>query len=184
MKNREIELKYELTDSYSYTRLVRLTERFIRQFIPQPYGVFEGTATDKFWVLPGTKSDFVRLRSNADGHGEITVKYTDKGLVSNRVEINVPTTSLDKGESFMQQLFGPHALQLRKNFTIFSFMGSVEVSVYAVGNRVFLEIEAPTMKQVKDFRDALTFLREYEPETRSLFQIFTGVKKLPVRLVA
>jgi hypothetical protein len=158
---REIERKYVAQGDF-----VRL-ERDISALFPYSRPE-KAESTDRFWRGPNV--DFVRLRENSK---ELTVKVTDQATIVDRVEVNVRVDDLDAAARLCTLLFG-EATSLVKRFTVWTLHKGIVVCLYQVGgdDRVFLEVEAPTLALVDEYSKIMTTFFTLTPETRSLYQIF------------
>lgn len=126
------------------------------------------TSVDRFWTAKGV--DFIRLRENSR---ELTVKVTDRGTITDRIEENVVVEDTDRTYAYLSLVHGDPCLTLTKEFSVFQTQDAV-ICLYRVledpAGRVFFEAEADTMDKVNlalvklPFRTALL--------NRSLFQIF------------
>lgn len=163
---RELERKFVVAGGVSFDRAeYLLTIMFNRPRL-------SGSHVDKYWVTGG--ADFVRLRGNSR---ELTVKVTDLGTTTNRVEENVVVeeASMLSAERLLTIVLGPSVGALTKKYAVFSKDG-VEVSLYSVEGdpegRLFLEVEAEHMDDVDRVSESLGSHLYLHPENRSLFQCF------------
>lgn len=138
---------------------------------------------DVYWN--SAKVDFVRLRGNTK---ELTVKVTDKTTIIDRIEENVVVEDIDTAKRLTTLLCGEPSLTITKKFSVFNIFISPApgtkfeaiLCLYEVEgdreNRLFFEVEAESIKivdlVVKKFEEVFLL----QPESRSLYQIFTGVK--------
>lgn len=165
--NREVERKFICTD-----KTFEDLDNILFQLADDVTAI--DTSTDQFWL--SSNVDFVRLRHNSN---ELTVKVTDKGTVTDRIEENVVVTdeSIPASQRLLTLLFGPPCLALTKRFAVYN-IGNTVVSLYSVKedveNRVFVEVEAIDIESVDEVSDTLKDIVSLTTETRSLFQIFAG----------
>lgn len=172
---REIERKFVLKGiTYSHAFV------WLRNRAPM---TINGESFDEYWKAPNV--DFVRLRGNTK---ELTVKVTDKGTVVDRIEENVIVNDLEAMYRTTNLMFGPPCLTLTKKFSVFNATCrpapgtefKAIICLYEVTDdpeqRVFLEIEAESLKIVDVFAELMPKSFVLAPETRSLFQIFNGNK--------
>jgi hypothetical protein len=172
---REVEKKFISGERYGRT-LAHISAHLKGDWV-----VADATSFDSYWTAPHV--DFVRLRENSL---ELTVKVTDRGTVTDRIEENVVVEkdSWEASHRLATLLFGPPALRLTKRFSVLhtkiepvpgtSF--PAVVCLYEVKedahSRVFVEVEAETMKIVDQVLELLSPRLDLTPESRSLFQIF------------
>lgn len=171
MKNeengREIEKKFRV----KHDTLTSL-HKVIRYLYPHANYIRE-ESTDVFWNTPS--ADFIRLRESTN---ELTVKRTDKGDITDRIEINLPIESFELGRKWAEEALGKSVGELKTTFFIYQLQ-STTVSIYECKDRkgLFLEIEAK--EDVKDIEPIEEDLKKFifmEREYRSLFQIMFGEK--------
>jgi CYTH domain-containing protein len=165
VNGREIERKYVIEGlSYQIAKNILSHSVYIKE-------QHDGTSSDVFWKQPNV--DFIRLRENTN---ELTVKVTDKGTVEDRIEFNVPTTNHEEAYMFCTVAFGPPVGRLQKTFYVVDMGDDRYVSLYTVegDDRVFLEIEAPSMVDVVDIEHDLRLEFSLVQQHRSLFDIFLG----------
>jgi len=162
---REIERKYILGETSYENAKFRLDILF-----PEA-DVNESVSTDTFWDQGGV--DFIRLRRNTS---ELSVKVTDRGTIENRIEENVVVADFDTAKRFADLVFGDPVGELEKNFCVYKLGGGVELALYTVtgDERVFLEVEAPTLQQVIEHSEELHRHFLMRQETRSLYQLIIG----------
>ncbi len=162
---REIEKKYVIKgDSYEYAKhLLKLTHPGAK--------TYEGVSTDTFWTQKGT--DFIRLRRNTS---ELSVKITDKDTIEDRVEENVLVGDFDTAMRFSTAVFGQPIGTLEKTYFVQELENGVILSLYTVkdDDRVFLEVEGPSMMAVDQEAEELKHSFDMKQEMRSLFQIVFG----------
>jgi hypothetical protein len=164
-RGREIERKYVIEGlSYQVARNI-LAHSVYR------VEEHEGVSSDVFWKQPNV--DFIRLRENT---GELTVKVTDKGNIEDRLEINLVPNHYEMSYLFCTVVFGPPAGRLEKTFYVVDMGDGRFVSLYTVtgDDRVFLEIEAPSMLDVIDIEHDLRLEFALTQQHESLFNIFLG----------
>ncbi len=157
---REVEKKYMLYDTNYEEAKSILSKRY--PIIEDAVGV------DWFWRVPGV--DFIRLRQSSR---ELTVKVTDRGDITDRIEENVVVSEVDRAYAFMSLTHGDPCLTLTKEFCVFKAPDAI-LCLYRVledkARRTFFEAEASTIEQVN-----LATVKVPLPlilEKRSLFQIF------------
>lgn len=176
---REVEKKFIATGA-SYDVL---KER-IYSFTAIPDVLADSKSSDLYWKAPHV--DFVRLRENSQ---ELTVKVTDKGTITDRIEENVVVEerSMGAAEKLMTLLFGPMCLRLTKRFLVVNIKTfpapgtefNAILCLYSIvgdpSSRVFLEVEAESLRIVDEVVEKLKKSLpdiELTQENRSLFQIF------------
>ena len=179
---REIERKF-IVDGASPRGLNGINSLLL-EVLPKAKMAENTTSYDQYWAAPGV--DFVRLRQNSH---EITVKVTDKGTVTDRIEENVIIdggSNMQTAARLLTLLFGPPCLKLTKRFTVLNVTlspapgteFSAVVCLYEVKEdlqkRVFLEVEAESLPVVDRILDLIIPNIPLKPENRSLFQIFNG----------
>jgi len=166
MNNREIERKFTV-EGISYDEALSiLKDRF-------PCTI-DATSYDLYWKAPNV--DFVRLRENSR---ELTIKVTDKGTVTDRIEENV---KIERGamkdcKRAMTLMYG-QPMKLVKEFAVFE--ETTVICLYKVEgdpqNRVFLEVEADNLDEVDKEVEYLTRKLWFvlNPVPCSLYQLFSG----------
>ena len=178
---REIEKKFTVEGVFGNFRDIAYV---IRQNLVVEHATSSVVSTDYFWAAPGV--DFARLR---DGSNEFTLKKTDRGTVTDRIEENVSLSpaSFESMKRALTLLYGPSNLCLTKVYELFYVnvpvptsvidvrMGTV-VSIYSIlgdpQHRIFLEVEAGNMEVVDLVADDLMKALVLKQETRSLYEIF------------
>lgn len=189
-RNREVELKL-LVDGHSTMASV---ERAIRPLLSeltdqQARPVVVGCAADTYWAAPDeSPADFIRLRilDEEDARGnpaQITLKSSDKGSNINRIEVDLGVSDHSQANKLLTLMLGDPLGQVTKRYTVF-FLEDIHttVSVYKVmkDKRIFVEVEATTLKRVKEItkilmdQGGLKFTRI----PQSLFEMF--VVKTPM----
>lgn len=170
--NREIECKFTVEGKTYEEALAILKNHYTC--------VCDATSYDLYWKAPGV--DFVRLRENSR---ELTVKVTDKGTVTDRIEENVVIERKSLKDCVrLNTLLHGDPMKLVKDFSVFkvtNYAGwsSVVVCLYKVNEdpkqRVFLEVEDSDKDIVEEEVQYLaTELRlNLTPVPYSLYQIFT-----------
>jgi len=169
---REKERKYVVVTQETHSAIDDLLRKTLKRKKPEVIGL----STDSFFNPPATSSSqFIRLREHQDGKAELTIKSKDKGNNYNRLEINVEVNSLAMMRKMLENLHGPALLELEKSYTVFFLKDEVLVSTYRVigDERLFLEVEAPTLKLVDETVSLLKNTLELELESKSLFEIFS-----------
>lgn len=175
---REVERKYVLR-GVTYDK----AEHVLSNLIGDP--LYQGSSFDEYWKAPHV--DFIRVRENSK---ELTVKVTDRGSVTNRIEENVKIHPDDMGaiRKVVTLLHGPSCLKLDKQFAVYEmeFVPATGTGFKAIlclyqiaedpESRVFFEIEAETLALVDAVAEQFPMLFVGEQEARSLFQIFMGGK--------
>jgi adenylate cyclase class IV len=180
-KNREIEIKLMIEDSYSnVVKFVKGLHYYEQEII--------GRAADLYWLPPNneTKVNFVRLRknSNSSKKGQLTVKATDTSSVVDRLEIDVDIVDYSQGKALMTALHGEPYATVDKKYRVF-FLNNLDenISVYQVvgDDRVFVEIEARSMESLssilKNFLVQSTFTHHWVQS--SVFDMFV-MKRQPI----
>lgn len=182
-KNREIEFKLEVKDTK--TSLARLSKPLMN--VLDVRRVLVGRSIDVYWSLDrfrwkklGTRGkvrgDFLRVRCLETGMGQVTLKEQDRGTYSNRVEIDVTTANPRQACELLGHLFGDTAGYIHKSYhVLFLEDEHTTVSFYKVHNdgRVFMEIEAKTMRRATQLLDTVTqaILAEVDPVNASLYDL-------------
>jgi CYTH domain-containing protein len=170
---REIEKKYVLSGLRSQGAADKLLRRTLPHLIESEVA---GLSLDKFYAHPTSSNAFIRTRILDNGTAELTVKAKDKGDNVDRLEVNCLAMKQREAVAFAEAALGKPLFELTKSYTVFFLPNNANVSTYIVSGdeRLFLEIEAPTLKQVDDLAQTLSsvvgFVMEQEP--RSLFEIF------------
>jgi hypothetical protein len=175
---REVEKKYVV--DWAYGTLAEL-ESWVSPAI-KVVRTIHGHSSDLFWKAPNV--DFVRLRENTR---ELTVKVTDKGTVTDRIEENVVVEDIEVAAKLQTLLFGSSCLTITKQYSVFYLALSegqeAVLSIYTVEEdpetRVFLEVEATNIETVDKVASELILKTSLslKQEKRSLFQIFSDVLK-------
>jgi hypothetical protein len=172
MNRRELERKYVVT----YPKTLGTIQSQLQRAMPH-LNRLEGFDTDTYYVA--SCADFVRLRtgkSSVQGHTEIelTTKYTDQGSNENREELNVKLIEGTQILPLLERALGPAIGSVEKQFTKFKLHGNVEIALYKVTDdkRVFLEIEAPSVKLIEIYEALISETLTLVREERSIFQMF------------
>lgn len=191
-KDREIEWKL-LTDGFVSIAPV---EKIITQLLLDVNNgdrgcrpTIIGCASDTYWSAPEeSPADFVRLRvlDDTDEHGnpaQITLKASDRGGNVNRVEVDLGVSDHSQANKLLTMMLGDPLGQVTKRYTVF-FLEDVHttISIYKIvrDKRVFVEVEARTLKRVKEItrilveRGGLCFTRI----PQSLYDMFVLKKEM------
>jgi hypothetical protein len=167
---REIERKFVVDIDYNAANIL------LGNVFSNGRWVIEAVSFDLYWKAPNV--DFIRLRDNSN---ELTVKVTDKGTVTDRIEENVVVErdSMATTERLLNLLYGKPGLTLFKKFSVMSLKTDnteAVICLYEVYNdpkaRVFLEVESDSIEIVNSVVECVETYFVMYPETRSLFQIF------------
>jgi adenylate cyclase class IV len=192
-KNRELEVKLlASTDKYKL-----VCERILASIVNMDFECLIGKATDLYWPAPEAGgADFVRLRRRANGSsdGQITLKSTDRGDIVNRVEIDLEVDNYTQAKVLMTTLHGKETASVTKRYTVYFLEDrDTNISVYQItgDKRVFLEVEAKTVKRLKELLDIVyssdhdlirvkssvynMFVQKKEMETESLKQFLQNL---------
>ena len=194
-KNREIEVKMVVVDGERpYNLMSGINKSISNHFSSLRLKYIEGFSADTYWnkVNNTDKIGFFRIREMEDGSCQLTVKEQDKGNNYDRIEIDL--MSHDKPKQailLMTQLLGPHLGVIKKKYYVHVLDSDHEekptVSIYQIkgDNRVFVEIEAHSVKEVERLKEEVAEILKFsfgvhlEVETNSLFAIFIkGVKNV------
>lgn len=177
-KNREIEKKFTVDNG-------NLDE--VQSLIYQTLGdknvdsILHDASRDYYWDTPkGLNADFIRLRIMPDDTAQLTLKHTDKGDNTDRIEIDVPVGSPDQGRAFLNHLIGESTGSVYKEYYVFFLdKRDTTVSVYRVrgDKRIFVEIEARSLERVEKLVERVGTTVVLNPEARSLYQIFIQKKE-------
>jgi hypothetical protein len=170
-KNEEIEKKYIVTKGNMNSIFSQLLVIF-----KNPISISQNVSSDFYWHLPDNlkgNGDFIRVREFPRFKGELTVK---KAKVNNvhRIEIDVPVDSR-QAKHFANQLFGLPAGVIRKHYKVLILdKYDTMVSIYKVtgDKRIFLEIEARTLKKVDTVEKIVLKSLDMTYEPKSLYQLF------------
>jgi len=196
-KNREIEVKMVvMAGEKPYNHIAGINNVISKHFSKSRFKYIEGFSADTYWnkINNPHKIGFFRVREMEDGTCQLTVKEQDKGNNYDRVEIDVGSYDSPKQAILlMTQLLGPNLGVIKKKYYVHVLDSDHEekptVSVYQIkgDNRVFVEIEAHSSKEVERLRAEVAEVLQWsfgvylEVETNSLFSIFIkgakGVKK-------
>ena len=170
-RNREIESKWIVTArSLDQVRMV------LDQCCKYPKKVITGRSKDTYWTAPNndSKAQFVRVRVLGPNQSQITVKDAYKEDSNSRLEIDVESSSNATSiHSLLKALIGPPAGAVTKEYVVYWPEDSehVTISAYIVEgyeNKVIVELEATTEKQVSDM------CAQIVPE---LMDVFLGVEE-------
>ena len=173
MNNREVEKKFVVKGLTYEEAYAVLRDRYACRI--------DATSYDLYWAAPNV--DFIRLRENSR---ELTVKVTDMGTVTDRIEENIvlEKDSMPDATRAMKLLYG-EPMKLIKTFSVFDTLvykmfaheyGKVVICLYQVygdpQRRVFLEVEATGMNSVDTVVTSLENKLDLEWVPYSLYQIF------------
>lgn len=171
---RELERKFVLKGT-NYTTAHQFLLSVAREIAPPQ------VSFDRYWKSP--RVDFIRLRENSM---ELTVKVSDKGTVTDRIEENVRVfyEDMEAAARFSTLVFGPATLELQKKFSVYRTTVSPApgtafeaiLCLYQVlgdpKERIFFEVEAESLAVVDYMLGKLEGSLQLETENRSLYQIF------------
>lgn len=169
-KNREIEKKFVVEGSLKKA-IAAVSKAIIWD------SEISDASHDYYWhSKDGLNADFLRLRYMPSGSGELTLKQADRGTNTNRVEIDVEVSDPDQCRALLRHLLGPSAGTVFKRYHVFFIRGGATVSLYQVrgDRRVFLEVEARSLRGVNLITERLRTVLRTKVEQRSLYQIFIG----------
>lgn len=183
-KNREIEVKLLVDSDKGFNEINRRVVDFVESIYPE-YSTVVGKSYDLYWNPPkGSKPDFVRLR-RSDGRGAvITVKESDKGNNTDRVEIDLDVDNYDQSLELLSSLHGEPKKLSKKYYVYFLENSDTNISVYQVSgdSRVFIEVEGRSLRRVKKLCSGLNKMFSVGLVARlikvnsSLFDIFVMEK--------
>jgi hypothetical protein len=176
-RNREKEIKLRVDGTTSRTLVDKLVQEMFKDHIERS---ILASSKDVYWGLPSKNNKFIRVRYMAgeNGKGQMTIKDRDKGIVSDRIEIDVSVDSADQCVLALTAALGrPHGV-IHKTYSVLFLDEEKEtnISVYKVtgDDRVFVEVEARrndiVEKIVRRIEKELPF--KTERSTESLFDIF------------
>ena len=187
-KNREIEVKMVVMHGQMpYKSMSDINKVISIHYAQSRFKYIEGFSADTYWnkINNPHKVGFFRIREMEDGTCQLTVKEQDKGNNYDRIEIDVGSyDSPEQAILLMTQLLGPSLGVIKKKYYVHILDSDHEekptISVYQIkgDNRVFVEIEAHSSKEVERLKAEVTsILNSYfrvhlEVETNSLFSIF------------
>ncbi|NBP13540.1 hypothetical protein EBU95_03960 [bacterium] len=171
--NREIEVKMLVKGCKSLKRVEKLCLGLFK-----PINVITDQRTDYYWAAPAT--DFVRVRQmekNKNGHGQMTVKKTDRGSNFDRLEIDLDIFNVNQAVRLKTAEYGKKPKKLKKKYTIL-FLDRLDtnISVYQIDKdkRIFVEVESRNARKVnklvKILQNRLPF--PLEVIRKSLYDIF------------
>jgi hypothetical protein len=148
-QNREKEVKMLVIGCSDRAKLDRICRRAFK-----PISVINKvTRTDFFWKARG--ADFTRIRqmgTSFTGWGQMTVKKTDRGDISDRIEIDLEVKDVGQAVRLKICETGKKPRTITKTYTIlFLDTNETNISVYQVkgSKHVFIEVEARTSKVVQ-----------------------------------
>jgi len=179
--NREVEKKYVVV-GMDFKFASRVIQSFIDKLIkdrkvgPDVYWTTSGKSTDHYWSAPDNLgADFIRIRDNSPKYCQLTLKKSYGGNNTNRVEIDIDCKGAEQPKAFLKKLLGKSSGKVTKRYIVGFIKDSHKnISVYQIigDNRVFLEIEAKTLKEVNQLQKTMSRLFNLELESRSIYQIF------------
>lgn len=171
--NREIEVKMLVKGCKSLKKVEKLCLKLF-----QPLHVITDQRTDYYWPAPAT--DFVRVRQmekNKNGHGQMTVKKTDRGSNFNRLEIDLDILNVNQAVRLKTAEYGKQPKKLKKKYTIL-FLDHLDtnISVYQIDKdkRIFVEVESRNARKVNSLVKILKSKIPFPLEVirKSLYDIF------------
>lgn len=175
-RNREKEVKLKVIGTNNRAHVDKLIQELFREEIERS---ILDRSKDVYWGL-NTRGKFIRVRYMAgeDGRGQMTIKDRDKGIVSDRIEIDVHVDSADQCVLALSSALGPNHGVIDKTYSVLFLdeQTDTNISVYKVtgDDRVFVEVEARrndvVEKIVRKLEKGLPFKLERSPH--SLFDIF------------
>jgi adenylate cyclase class IV len=177
-RNREIEKKFEIKNGWRYDATAKTVKCCLRKLIKK---IIHGDSTDIYFNTPKSiKADFARVRMMPHGEAQMTVKHSDKGSTTNRVEIDVDVKDPAQAIAICTQFFGLPARSVRKRYSVFFLdKKDTNVSIYKVqgDHRIFLEIEARDIKKVERITKKLKKAIDLHHEKKSIYQLFVKGRK-------
>jgi len=183
-KHREIESKFWLDAEYiEATKL--MVEYYLKVVGITESDILYATTRDDYWEVPG-KGDFLRLRNSSgeymDGNKktlkEITVKAKDKGCNLDRMEINVSVEKILDTRKLLNTVLGNKPVgSINKHEAIVFAPKGVVVSICGfTDGKVLLEVEGPSVAEIKLHERPLRRLFGMKSEEASLFELYISPK--------
>jgi len=178
-RNREIESKLEII-GYD---LEQINYFLHHKFSPSVSKMLFGSSTDTYWTIPDRRAqaDFFRVRER-DGIRQITVKGKDKGLTTDRLEIDVDSTSsFETIYKLGCAMYGEPAGRIAKTYYVYWLNKTDTVCCYKLTEpqdpRIFVEVEASSSSKMLDLEaKVLDLLSEQhikcERSAGSLYEMF------------
>jgi adenylate cyclase class IV len=151
--NREIEIKLLVEGIRTLPPVVAKIQS-LWETMSDEGRVLVGNASDYYWNTPkSSNADFARLRkrSKDSSGGQLTIKSTDKKDNVDRIEIDLDVDDHAQALAYMKGLMGEPVARVTKKYHVFFLEDEhTNISVYQIRNddRVFVEIEAKTLKKV------------------------------------
>lgn len=160
-RNREIETKL-LIPGLMFQQVCNMLDTMLTKESPI---IRIGTSVDTYWPLPDAKveGDFLRVRER-DGIRQITVKGKDRGVNTNRIEIDIDSTSeTHRIHRLFRCALGKPAGVIAKTYRVWELESEYDtVCAYELTNHpsgVIVEVEARTEER----------MLELEKQVRELF---------------
>jgi predicted adenylyl cyclase CyaB len=180
-KNREIEIKMLALGTKSFSLVSSEVEKYVSEVYPE-FTLIKGNSHDWYWSAPKvSNADFVRLRKNTNG-ATITIKSTDKGDNTDRVEIDLDVDDYKQAKELMFSLHGDPKAKVQKKYDVYVLEDKhTNVSVYQIkdDDRVFIEVEATSRRRVKELTKGLVGgSRKFAWIQASLYQMFVQNKQM------
>jgi len=197
-KNREIEVKLLVNDIKTLSSVACQIEKVWHAMdkhseadASEDYDneILVGNASDFYWNAPkGCNADFGRLRKRSGGGAQLTIKSTDRGDNVNRVEVDVDVDDHGQAYEFMTGLLGEPTAKVTKKYSVFFLENQhTNISVYQIrgDDRVFVEVEAKTLKRVIQILNTVIDSTNYEYSwiKSSVYQMFVQKKQMVVKSV-
>lgn len=188
LKNREVEIKLLVEDIKTLPPVVAKIQA-LWETMSEEGEVLVGNASDFYWDTPNkSPADFGRLRkrSKGNGGGQLTIKSTDKKDNIDRVEIDLDVDDHAQAYAFMTGLMGEPVAKVTKKYHVFFLEDEhTNISVYQIrgDDRVFVEIEAKTLKRVIQILNKVTESTGYEYKwiKSSVYQMFVQQRQMVAR---
>lgn len=141
-ENRELEVKLQLHCTSFDT-----AERTLDTVLSGLWNTkLSGKSKDIYYkTYNNEKVDFLRIRFLPENNsGEITVKYSDKGTNTDRVEIDLAVSDPQQATVLFTQLMGEPAGSITKQYSVYFLPNGATISLYRVlgDSRLFVEVEA------------------------------------------
>ena len=186
--NREIEIKLVVEGIKTLPPVVGKVQA-LWETMTEEGEVLVGNASDFYWNTPKkSPADFARLRkrSKGSGGGQLTIKSTDKEDNIDRVEIDLDVDDHAQAYAYMVGLMGEPVARVAKKYHVFFLEDEhTNISVYQIKNddRVFVEIEAKTLKRVIQILNKVIESTGYDYKwvKSSIYNMFVQQKNMITR---
>lgn len=183
-KFREIESKFWLEEDY-VTASALVVEHYLKVIDVTEREILYASTKDDYWQVPG-RGQFIRLRNSSgeymDGSKqtlkEITVKAKDKACNLDRLEINVEVEKIMDTRQLLNVVLGSGPVgTIRKREAIVFAPKGVVISVCEFpSGKVLLEVEGPSIEELKLHERPLKRKLGMSVETASLFELYIEPK--------